>query len=440
MLHRQRRASGDRPAKVVPGPSGHRLVGNLHAYEADRLGFLQGAHAQYGPVVAFDKRTTSIADPGLIRDLLRSSSVGITHDVLLRPVSRRQSAEMSAVRRFLSPMTRRSKSCEIGPLVENELRLALAGLRAGASGRVPVTTPIDLLEPVISTAVNAYYFGQADAARIAPQVADILDDLSKLIGNPLAPPASWRTPLRRRMESKYDVLVAEVEKLLHDRCHGPRDDLVSEVAAQSSLDRHGSSLVAQMLVGSLLASQRVPAAAASWMLHLLATHVDSQRSIHVAGFRRHRAEETLRAVVFESLRLYPATWLLQRVAFETVKISGFSFPAGHTFLLSPYVVHRMPSIYERPAEFLPHRWEVGSQLRAHAGFLPFGDGLHTCPGRHLAVEALTTVAHVMCNEFTLIEEGHRVVADPRTTLLPVGSRLRLAESTAQLGEPEVEIG
>lgn len=415
-----------------PGPTGHWLAGNLADYERDRLGFVRAAHQRYGPIVAFDKRTTLLAEPTLMADVLRSPAVGISHDVLLRPLSRTQAGKLAAARQLLSPATRRTTSRRIASLVEAELRTAMRDLQHRSIGQDVVSEPVSLLEPVISRAVNVYFFGPSSGLHLAPRIRELLDDLSRLIGNTLAPPPSWRTPLRRRLEARHATLSRDIEAIVLSRRKAPQADLVSDVATHPALDEHPARLVADLIVGSLLASQRVPAAAAAWMLHLIATHPSHQGRLRVNADRKDSAaQEYAQAVAFESLRLYPATWMLQRTVLDRIDVADFRFGAGHTLMMSPFVVHRTPAYFARPDDFLPTRWlGSGSTHTPRAGFIPFGDGPHVCPGRHLALEILVAIAMSTCGNYVLAEEGRAVRADPRTTLLPIGSRLRLSPVAA----------
>lgn len=410
------------------GPAGHWLTGNLGAYERDRLGFVLDAHARFGPVVAFDNRTTLIADPQLIARLLRDPRAGVTHDVLLRPLDAHRSEVMSAVRELSYPSVRRVESARLERLLTTQLEDAIERLTSTRPG-VPLTIePAAFLETAIARGVNRFFLG-AEGSLLGPGVRDLLDDLSRLIGNPLAPPSSWRTPLRRRIHKRHEALVAQIRTILDRRRRSPMDDVASAVLVHPKSHRFEGGLIAEMLLGSLLASQRVPAAAAAWMLHLIATATHTQESIR-SQMRDGEAREGtnwLRAAAFESLRLYPATWLLQRAALQPLSVGGFHFDAGHQFLMSPYAVHRSPDYFEHPNDFHPLRWSSAGAptTSARAAFMPFGDGVHRCPGRHLALVALEVISAHLCKHYRLSELGERVTAQARTTLVPRGSLIRL---------------
>ena len=67
-------------ARRPPGPRGGLLVGNLEAFERDRLGFLRNVHEEYGDVVRFDRRTTLVSGPDLPSEVL----IGRSAELVLR--------------------------------------------------------------------------------------------------------------------------------------------------------------------------------------------------------------------------------------------------------------------------------------------------------------------------------------------------------------------
>jgi cytochrome P450 len=135
-------------------------------------------------------------------------------------------------------------------------------------------------------------------------------------------------------------------------------------------------------------------------------------------------------VVLESLRLYPPTWLLVRTAAKSVSVAGYDFPAGHHFMVSPYVLHRNPTTFPDPEAFWPDRWVT--MPRFPAGYLPFGGGLHVCPGRHLATTILAALLRTVVGSRRVVRMPGAVGLDPRTTLLPDGLRLGLRPLAAGL--------
>ncbi|MEV8634569.1 cytochrome P450 [Streptosporangium sp. NPDC051023] len=104
-----------------------------------------------------------------------------------------------------------------------------------------------------------------------------------------------------------------------------------------------------------------------------------------------------RMVLQELLRLYPAGWILPRMAMKSAEIGGVRIKAGAQVLISPYSTHRLDEFWERPLEFDPERFAPGAHERMHRyAYFPFGGGSHQCLGKHLFyVEAPLMIAAIL---------------------------------------------
>src|SRR5690606_1512389 len=61
-------------------------------------------------------------------------------------------------------------------------------------------------------------------------------------------------------------------------------------------------------------------------------------------------------VVTETLRLYPAVWILTRRAVADTELGGYRIPKGADLIYSPYAIQRDHRSYRRHEEFDPDRW------------------------------------------------------------------------------------
>lgn len=424
---------GGREEHLPPGPHGHWLAGNLADYEQDRLGYLQRLRDDYGPLARLGPRTTVVNDPALAVHVLRESTDAFAtrENFLQKHLSEEQSRELAELRRALNPGLRRDAVQPVEDVVAERLA---AELRTTSLGAGAWSDPLPWLERVIAGAVAEFYFGPLDAASIGDQTRELLDELTRVIGNPFALPQSWGTAVRRRIDRRHRDLRRGVEQLLRAREAGcGRSDVASGILARA--DRDSRTKVADMVIGSLLAAQRVPAAGAAWLLMLLAEHPEAQGRIRSGppsgsapaprdGPRGGRsAPGPAECVVLESLRLYPPTWLITRTSTRPVSVGGYRFPAQHHFMVSPYVLHRDPAQFSEPELFRPERWATAG--RHPLGYLPFGAGTHVCPGRHLAVVILSSLARRITQGYAVVRNDEPITADPRTTLLPRGLQVAL---------------
>jgi pentalenene oxygenase len=227
------------------------------------------------------------------------------------------------------------------------------------------------------------------------------------------------TPERARYRRAVTTLRATFERLVADHRESPA---VARIAA----DADETQLVDD--VASLISGAHTAASTAAWAFHLLEQHPDVRDRVHreiddVVGARDVRPEDIaglayLRQVLAETLRCFPPIWLFPRRATAAVTLGGYRFPAGAQLLYSPYVIHRDPRFHPDPAGFDPDRWsgERGGPQPGVA-YLPFGEGVHGCPGGDFALSELVLLIAAVGQRWHLRPDPG-VVPVPRTVLAP----------------------
>jgi cytochrome P450 len=90
-------------------------------------------------------------------------------------------------------------------------------------------------------------------------------------------------------------------------------------------------------------------------------------------------------------------------------IDGRFVPAGRFVAVSPFVVHRDPSVYRDPESFDITRWGRGEGTAANT-FIPFGRGVHKCPGMRLAETESRMAALLLQQRFVVTLTGASAAA------------------------------
>ena len=319
-------------------------------------------------------------------------------------------AERDSLRRHLNAGLRARMAEPLAALTATATREAVEVSRRCSEN----VDPVPMLEQLCSGIAAAYFFGEEGDA-VHEVVVDLLDALSAVFGNPFALPPGWPTRTNRRMHRAYWAVRDVLGPLVHDRARHPRRDFASETVAAAVAAGHTEGRVTDLLIGALLAAQRVPAAAAAWALHELGRDELQAAAARSDAIRR-------RAALLETLRLYPPTWRLHRVATRPVTCGGYRFAAGHNFIVSPYVIHRDAKVFDHPHQFLPERW-LRPDSRPHQ-LLSFGHGLHRCPGSDVSHVLLDAMLSTVLDGYDLANVSAQVVPVARTTLIPTGLRLR----------------
>jgi cytochrome P450 len=121
----------------------------------------------------------------------------------------------------------------------------------------------------------------------------------------------------------------------------------------------------------------------------------------------------------ETLRLYPAVWLISRRALGDDRLGDYFVPAGTEIYISPYFIQRHPDLWQAPDRFNPERFGPGhSQDRHSLAMLAFSAGPRNCIGEFLS--RLEMQIHLM----TIAKELRLRYAETAPPELDAGVNLR----------------
>jgi len=125
-------------------------------------------------------------------------------------------------------------------------------------------------------------------------------------------------------------------------------------------------------------------------------------------------------VLNESMRLYPPAWLQMRSVAKETELDGVRLPVGTQLILSQWVIHRLPEIWQDPEVFRPERWDPANKQQIPQGaYFPFGGGPRTCIGMPLAqLEARIILASILRRYTPQPAPGYTPGFQPSITLRP----------------------
>jgi cytochrome P450 len=252
----------------------------------------------------------------------------------------------------------------------------------------------------------------ADGERVVAAVEDALHVVLARARSPLGngPLARLPTPSRRRLRrsvATLDQVCAEVVARRRRQGVETEDDDLLAVLLRASgelTDRE----IRDELVTLVIAGHETVASSLTWTLHLLAGSPLVQKHLHAEldevlldGPPRWADLPALtytRAVVEESLRLYPPAWVITRRAEGEDRIDGVTVPPGTLLLISPWLLHRREQNWPDPLRFDPNRFLGAESSRRREGYLPFGAGPRLCIGRDFALVEATLLLAALLRE------------------------------------------
>jgi cytochrome P450 len=167
----------------------------------------------------------------------------------------------------------------------------------------------------------------------------------------------------------------------------------------------------------------------SWLFYKVAGQAEIATAIREEVGNCHSTHLTLNelpklkyttAVIKETMRLYPAVWLIVRKSISNTVLGNYFLPKKTIILLNVYGIHHNENYWDKPEEFRPDRFdEANMKLQHPFSYLPFGIGPRVCIGQSLAMMVMQIVVGRLIASFKCtLAENYETSLEPRITLRP----------------------
>jgi cytochrome P450 len=242
-------------------------------------------------------------------------------------------------------------------------------------------------------------------------------------------PVSWPTPqdfararFRKRWTRFVAMLMAERRAAGKNEGAPPRDlfDLMGAARDPETGAAFTDEQLGDQVATMILAGHETTATALFWSLYLLALDPSTQDELaaEVTGAAVNDALDVerlkfTRAVIDETMRLYPPAFLIARAAAGPDTIAGFPVKKSDVILIAPWLLHRHEKLWHDPNAFVPSRFMPPAPPPDRFAYLPFGVGARVCIGAHFAlVEATLALARMIA--------AFRVELVDKQPVMPIG--------------------
>ncbi|MGH6780013.1 MAG: cytochrome P450 [Bradyrhizobium sp.] len=242
-------------------------------------------------------------------------------------------------------------------------------------------------------------------------------------------PLSWPSPqdvARARFRNRWMAFVRSLmaERRAAGKSEGapPRDlfDLMGDARDPETGAAFTDEQLADEVATMILAGHETTATALFWALYLLAldpaTHdevADEARSAGVSGTPELERLKFTRAVIDETVRLYPPAFLIARAATAPDRVAGRKVKKGDLILIAPWLLHRHEKLWDETDAFVPQRFLPPHPPPDRFAYLPFGAGPRVCIGSHFALAEATLALTKLIGAF-------RVELLDRVPVMPIG--------------------
>lgn len=241
-----------------------------------------------------------------------------------------------------------------------------------------------------------------------------------------------RTPrLRRAVRDIHRI----IEQVVEDHLAGHGDDnsmveLLLERQRRNPEHKLDVAALRNEAATIFMAGHETTAATLTWAWYLLSNAPWVEKVLHeeidrICGDRPPAIADVpnlqwCRAVIEETLRLYPPVPFLARQASEADSIAGVHVKRASLILIVPWLLHRTDTLFRQPHLFRPERFVAGPRPAPYS-YVPFASGPRVCPGLQFGLtEAVICLATIAQRFKVRVSNGHRVQPACRLTLRPRG--------------------
>ncbi len=340
-------------------------------------------------------------------------------------------------RRVVAPVTHATRLPDLAPAITEA-----AAERAAAWRALPPGATLEVLgemgrltAEIICRTIFGRGLGAEAAATVVAAFAEyqaLVDqtDVISLLGLP-----DWiPRPRGRRLRQAVARIHAVVDRLIADILARPDGEAslirsMAEAKAPGTDRPMDARAFRNEAIVLFMAGHETTANVLAWALFILTQDSPSLARLRaeldaVLGGRAATLEDLpklafTRAVIEETMRLYPPVPLLSRQAIAPGRIAGRAVKPGTMVLVAPWLLHRKPSLWENADAFVPDRFLPGAPRPHRHAYIPFSVGPRVCTGQHLGLAEATICLATLVQAVELeLEPGAPVTPVARLTLRP----------------------
>lgn len=345
-------------------------------------------------------------------------------------------------RRLIAPIIHVSHLPEFAPTmveVAGETRDRWLKRPAGQTFDV-LTEMAQLTAEIICRSVFGRELGHEHAQQVVDsfseyqkQVAQL--DMLSFLGFPDSFPRPRSRALRRAVQGIHDVLDGIIDSYRTRKKDKNDVSLVGrlmEAHDEETGERIQGEALRNEVAVLFMAGHEGNANALTWTWYLLSQAPDVEAKLHeelarVLGDRIPTFSDLprlvyTRAVLDESMRLYPPVPFLSREAIVDENYQGESIPRGSLIFVVPWLIHRHKKFWDRPDHFIPERFLPGNgPTPSKFAYIPFSIGPRVCSGLGFgSAEGILCLATIAQALRLRLKQGYKVEPVCRLTLRPAG--------------------
>lgn len=411
------------PARVPLSNTPLGVWGSLRAGRRNVLELIPEI-ATHAPIISgrTGKRWHMVMDPDALKRILRDNlpnyPKSMVTKLILEPAIGdslfvAEGAEWMWQRRTAAPVFTHRNVAALSPVMTAAADRACARLVPGRAANLfdeMVATTFEVISDVTFSDGAAFDRGAIHAA-IEQYIAETAKvSLLDIIGAPAWVPRPGRMFTGAAMKATKKLADRAIDARRRDGGKTPLDllDLLLAGSDPESGRKMSTAELRDNLLTFIVAGHETTALTLSWALYLCAFDpvVQSRARAEAQATLGDRAATVadipalplVRAIVDETLRLYPPAAFLSRTAQAADTLCGREVLAGDTVILPIYALHRHHALWTNPDSFNPGRF-ADPKAVPRFQYLPFGDGPRICIGASFALQEAVIILSTLLARF-----------------------------------------
>jgi cytochrome P450 len=411
---------------MIPIKKGLPFIGNLLAYQKDKLGFLQSMHRKHGDTFKIKIGSftlTVVTHPEDIAHVMQTNANNYNKKSNIeyffgKSIIFSNAETWKTHRKMLQPMFRNEKINSFIPVIDEICKTEFKQLVAGAEVDINEFYNDLSFKIITSTIIGNEFKQHSELKKHFKIVASGLTKQKFTQNLPFL--FKTKDDEKESMEVINNIFI----KIIADKKRSQvfNNDTLSLLVQHSQIE--GSAMsdkdIRDQLVTLVYAGYETTALSMGFITHLLSLNVDYQSKLfEESKFLNESSPEEIahfsgyEKLIKESLRLYPPGWAWTRIAVGTDQLRNHKVEKDEILFICPYLTQRDSSLWPMPEKFIPERFDKDV---VKGSYIPFGFGPRTCIGMGLAMIEMNFMIKYLLHNFEVTSCNHQLKIAPQITL------------------------
>jgi cytochrome P450 len=347
-------------------------------------------------------------------------------------------------RKIVAPIIHASRIAEFAPVMV-DTTIEMRDRWATIAPDVEVNALSEMAE-LTAEIICRTIFGRVLGGEHAQEIVEAFSDyqrhidqtaFSSMLGLPDWLPR-WHRPAIRRSVKRITAVMDDIIESYRRRGETSEGAMIGhllEARDPSTGEPLDTAAIRNEAAVIFMAGHETTANTLAWTWYLLSQAPEVAANLHaeldaVLGGRAPTLADVprlayTRAIIEETLRLYPPVPMLAREAVRDTELYGRPVKKNSLVIVVPWLLHRHKQFWDEPDAFMPERFLPGAERPTDKyAYVPFSIGPRVCPGMAFGLTESIICLATLAQDFTLrLRPG--AVVDPvaRLSLRPEGDGL-----------------